>query len=68
MKDRFDIHQGITNRIVSAIEAGAGEFKLPWHHAAEHEIADQCHHGARLSRRQYSVLVDHDASLGLQVA
>jgi hypothetical protein len=29
MKDRFDIHQDITNRIVSAIEAGAGEFKLP---------------------------------------
>ena len=34
MKDRFDVHQEITNRIVSAIEAGAGEFKLPWHRAA----------------------------------
>ena len=34
MKTRFDIHQEITNRIVSAIEAGAGEFKLPWHRAA----------------------------------
>ena len=34
MKDRFDIHQKITNRIVSAIEAGAGDFKLPWHRAA----------------------------------
>ena len=34
MKDRFDIHQEITNRIVSAIEAGAGDFKLPWHRAA----------------------------------
>ena len=33
-EDRFDIHQEITNRIVSAIEAGAGEFKLPWHRAA----------------------------------
>lgn len=28
---RFDIHQLITDQIVSAIEAGAGEFKLPWH-------------------------------------
>ena len=34
MKDRFDIHQEITNRIVSAVEAGAGDFKLPWHRAA----------------------------------
>jgi antirestriction protein ArdC len=34
MKNRFDIHQEITNRIVSAIAAGAGEFKLPWHRAA----------------------------------
>lgn len=34
MKSRFDIHQEITDRIVAAIEAGAGEFKLPWHRAA----------------------------------
>ena len=31
---RFDIHQHITNQIVTAIEAGAGEFRLPWHRAA----------------------------------
>lgn len=30
-KDRFDVHQHITNQIISAIESGAGEFKLPWH-------------------------------------
>jgi antirestriction protein ArdC len=29
-KDRFDIHQHITNQIVAAIEQGAGDFKLPW--------------------------------------
>ncbi len=29
--DRFDIHQHITDKIVSAIERGAGEFRLPWH-------------------------------------
>ncbi len=35
MKDqRFDIHQQITNQIVAAIEAGAGEFRLPWHRSA----------------------------------
>ncbi|PWB89114.1 hypothetical protein C5688_17600 [Methylocystis sp. MitZ-2018] len=27
---RLDIHQEITSRVVSAIEDGAGEFRLPW--------------------------------------
>jgi antirestriction protein ArdC len=31
VKERFDIHQHITNQIVAAIERGAGEFRLPWH-------------------------------------
>ncbi|MCK1513061.1 DUF1738 domain-containing protein [Bradyrhizobium sp. 190] len=30
-KERFDIHQYLTDRIVSAIEAGAGEWQMPWH-------------------------------------
>lgn len=35
MKEQgFDIHQHITNQIVAAIEAGAGEFRLPWHRSA----------------------------------
>jgi antirestriction protein ArdC len=29
--ERFDIHQHITDQFVSAIERGAGEFRLPWH-------------------------------------
>ena len=33
-EQRFDIHQHITNQIVAAIEAGAGEFRLPWHRSA----------------------------------
>jgi antirestriction protein ArdC len=33
-KERFDIHQHITDTIVSAIERGAGEFRLPWHRGA----------------------------------
>ncbi len=32
--DRFDIHQHITGKIVSAIELGAGEFRLPHRHSA----------------------------------
>jgi antirestriction protein ArdC len=31
---RFDIHQHITDKIISAIERGAGDFRLPWHRAA----------------------------------
>lgn len=34
MKKRSDIHEDITNRIVMAIEQGAGDFKLPWHRPA----------------------------------
>jgi antirestriction protein ArdC len=29
-KERFDIHQHITDKIVNAIERGAGDFRLPW--------------------------------------
>jgi antirestriction protein ArdC len=27
----FDIHQHVTEKIVCAIERGAGDFRLPWH-------------------------------------
>ncbi len=30
-QDRFDIHQHITDQIISAIEQSPGEFRLPWH-------------------------------------
>jgi len=30
-KTAFDIHQHITDRIVTAIEAGAGKWQMPWH-------------------------------------
>lgn len=30
-KERFDIHQHLTDRIVAAIEAGAGKWQMPWH-------------------------------------
>ncbi len=30
-RDRMDIHQSVTDKIVSQLEAGAGDCKLPWH-------------------------------------
>lgn len=30
-KERFDLHQHITDRILTAIEAGAGKWQMPWH-------------------------------------
>lgn len=32
--ERFDIHQHITDQLVAMIEAGAGDFKMPWHMSA----------------------------------
>jgi antirestriction protein ArdC len=31
LKPRLDVHEAITAKIVAAIEAGAGEFQMPWH-------------------------------------
>jgi N-terminal domain of anti-restriction factor ArdC len=33
-RERFDIHQHITDQIIAAIECGVGEFQLPWHRSA----------------------------------
>ncbi|WP_414462364.1 ArdC family protein [Hyphomicrobium sp. DY-1] len=33
MKERTDIHQLVTDQIIAAIEAGAGEVQLPWQRA-----------------------------------
>jgi antirestriction protein ArdC len=33
MKSNRDIHGEITQRIIAAIEAGAGQFQMPWHQA-----------------------------------
>jgi antirestriction protein ArdC len=30
-KPRFDVHQSITEKILVAVESGAGEFRMPWH-------------------------------------
>lgn len=31
LKPRLDVHEAITAKIAAAIEAGAGEFQMPWH-------------------------------------
>lgn len=31
LKPRIDVHDAITQKIVAAIEAGAGTFEMPWH-------------------------------------
>ncbi len=31
LKPKLDVHQAITDKIVTAIEAGAGTFEMPWH-------------------------------------
>ena len=35
---KTDIHQDITNRIIAAIEAGAGDFHMPWHTDAAQQL------------------------------
>jgi antirestriction protein ArdC len=30
-QERFGIHQHLTDRMVAAIEAGAGQWQMPWH-------------------------------------
>lgn len=32
MKPRHDIYQTVTDQLIAAIEAGAGQWRLPWHH------------------------------------
>lgn len=31
-QERADVHARVTNAIVAAIEAGAGKYRMPWHH------------------------------------
>jgi len=31
---RFDVYERVTNEIIKAIEAGAGEYRMPWHHGS----------------------------------
>ena len=30
-RQRLDVHEAITTKIIAAIEAGAGDFQMPWH-------------------------------------
>ena len=31
LKPKLDVHEAITAKIIAAIEAGAGDFQMPWH-------------------------------------
>ena len=47
--ERFDIHQHVTDKIIAAIENGAGEFRLPWRRTAGNmtrpiNVASKCHY------------------------
>ena len=33
MKPRHDIYATVTAQLVAAIESGAGEWRMPWHHS-----------------------------------
>ena len=35
MQKKLDVHQAITDQIIAAIEAGAGEWQMPWHRTGE---------------------------------
>lgn len=35
MQKKLDVHQAVTNQIIAAIEAGAGEWQMPWHRSGE---------------------------------
>lgn len=35
MQKKLDVHQAVTDQIIAAIEAGAGEWQMPWHRAGE---------------------------------
>ena len=45
-KERFDIHQHITDKIVSAIERGAGDFRLPCQRRAAGRFTAQWQRGS----------------------
>lgn len=35
MQKKLDVHQAVTDQIIAAIEAGAGEWQMPWHRTGE---------------------------------
>lgn len=45
LKKKLDIHQTITDKIVAAVENGAGDFVMPWHRKEGRSQTTQCAHG-----------------------
>lgn len=55
MSQRLDVHQHITDRIIAAIELGAGAFKLLWHRPAR-SIAQPANIGSGKGYRGINVV------------
>lgn len=49
MKQRHDIYGSVTAQLVEAIEAGAGEWRMPWHHSGAPVMRP-----TSVARRRYS--------------
>ena len=50
MSQRPDVQQAITDRIVATIEAGAGEFQMPWHRSSQPLTRPRNAHTGKLYR------------------
>lgn len=63
LKPRIDVHEGITQKIVAAIEAGAGSFEMPWHRPGvaftlpKNALTDKAYRGSNV----LSLWIDADA-------
>ena len=64
-KSRFDIHETITRKIITAIEAGVDEWKMPWHRPGtsfsipRNATTDKCYRGINI----LSLWIDADDTL-----
>ena len=49
--NRSDVYEAITDRVIAAIEAGAGEWQMPWHRSGVSRPVN-AHHEEAVPRRQ----------------
>lgn len=62
-RQKIDVHEAITQKIIAAIEAGAGSFEMPWHRPGvaftipKNASTDKAYHGSNI----LSLWIDADA-------
>lgn len=56
MSSKFDVHEHITARIAAQIEAGAGDFVMPWHRSRGATINRPCNVASKKRYRGINVL------------